>query len=220
MTWYNGTNGSDYVGTSGWNYSWDAFKMWAGNDTVYAADTSTNLFFYGMTGNDYFVGSHGRDTAYGDENNDTLYGRGNSDYLYGGSGSDHLYGGTGSDVLFGGTNGGTDYFHFAKGDSNAIRGQNDWIKDWNGSYDYIDSSIKGTSSNYAEQSTSATNMTSARSLVENNNNLNYKDHVFMYNSNTDTGYLFSDLDGDYKFETGVIIEGAGSSSDMTWSDIL
>ena len=238
MTWYNGTNSSDYAGSSNWNYSWNAFKMWDGNDTVYAPTTSTNLYFLGMNGNDMFVGSNGADTAYGGADNDSLYGYGNNDYLngeagndtlvggsgtdtlIGGGGTDHLYGGTGQDVLYGGTDGSIDYFHISKGDSNALTGQNDWIYDWNSSYDYIDSSIKGTSSNYAERATSVTNLATARSVVENDNNLNYKDHVFLYNASQDRGYLLSDLDGNYTFETGVIITGAGSASDMAYSDII
>ena len=218
MTWYNGSNASDYVSSSNWDYNWNAFKMLNGNDTVYAADTNTNLWFYGMDGNDFFAGSYGRDVAYGGANNDTLYGRADTDWLYGDSGSDHLYGGAGQDYLYGGT--GTDYFHFARGDSNAIANQSDWIRDWNPAEDYIDSSIRGTSSNYAERATSATSLTAARSVVQNDDNLNYKDHVFLYNANTDRGYLLSDLDGNYTFETGVIIEGAGSASDLHSSDII
>lgn len=238
MAWYNGSNGDDYAGSSNWNFNWTSFKMWAGNDTVYAPTTSQNLYFLGMDGNDMFVGSNGNDTAYGGNQNDKLYGLNGNDYLsgeagndllsggagtdtlIGGGGSDHLYGGAGQDMLYGGTDGSIDYFHFSKGDSNAITGQNDWIYDWNRSYDYIDSSIKGTSSNYAEVATSLTSLASVRSMVEHNNNLNYKDHVFVYNASQDRGYLLSDLDGNYTFETGVIIKGAGSASDMSWSDII
>ena len=45
-------------------------------------------------------------------------------------------------------------------------------------------------------------------------------HVFLYNSQTDTGYLLSDLNNDNRFETGVILTGAGSAADMNYRYII
>lgn len=238
MTAYTGTSASETLNSSNWNYSWNVFYMTDGNDTVSTPGTGVAYWFYGGNGNDSFVGDSASDTAYGGNDNDTLNGWSGNDYvrgeagldtLLGGSGNDtligdggkdHLYGGTGADSLWGGTDGQLDYFHFAKGESNAIAGQADTIQDWNRSYDYIDSSLTGTSANYAETSTGALSITTARGQVENSSTLKYEDHVFLYNAQTDTGYLMSDLDSNYTFETGVIIKGAGVATDMHWTDIV
>lgn len=186
------------------------------------------MIFYGNYYNNYQYGTNYADSMYGYGGNDTQYGYGGNDYLSGGSGYDYLNGGLGSDTLVGGTSadslvGGydtsTDYFRFAQGDSNSYSGGADTIYDWNVAYDYIDSTIAGTSSNYGEMFTTANNIGTARSVVE-NSSLRYEDHAFVYNSATDTGYLLSDLDRNFTFETGVVIRGAGSAADMNWSDIV
>jgi hypothetical protein len=87
-------------------------------------------------------------------------------------------------------------------------------------YDYIDMSIAGTAYNYAERATSATYIDAARYQVEHDSALRLEDHVFLYNPSTDTGYLLSDLDRNFSFETGVILRGAGSASDLNYSDII
>ena len=238
MTAYTGTSASETLNSSNWNYSWNVFYMTDGNDTVSTPITGTAYWFYGGNGNDHFLGDSANDTAYGGNDNDTLFGSSGNDYvrgeagndtLNGGSGNDivigdggrdYLYGSTGQDNLWGGTDTSIDYFQFTRGDSNAIAGQHDVINDWNRSYDYIDSSLKGTSTNYAEASTGALSITTARGQVENSSTLKYEDHVFLYNAQTDTGYLLSDLDSNYTFETGVMIRGAGSASDMAYSDII
>lgn len=239
MSGYFGTNASETLNSSNWNYSWNAFYMSGGNDTVSTPSTGVAYDFRGGDGDDYFFGDTASDSASGGNQNDTLngysgndfldgdagndklYGGSGNDNLSGGEGSDHLYGGAGRDDLFGGYNDQrTDYFHFAMGDSQAHVGQADTIYDWNVSYDYIDSSIRGRASGYSEAATSATNIDAARYQVEHTAGLRDGDHAFLYNAQTDTGYLLSDLNGNYTFETGVIIRGAGSASDMNWSDIV
>jgi hypothetical protein len=79
--------------------------------------------------------------------------------------------------------------------------------------------IAGTSSNYGEAATSATTIEAARAQVE-GTALRNEDHAFLYNASTDTGYLLSDLDGNYTFETGAIMVGAGSASDLNYSNIF
>lgn len=226
MSEYNGSGYSNTLNSSNWNYSWTDFFMNNGNDTVITPSTGRAYYFDGGGGNDYFMGDTasdtawggtGRDTLYGYSGNDSLHGESGNDSLIGGAGNDNLWGGTGTDTLTGGT--GTDRFHFKINESDAINGFADTITDWNVTDDYIDSSIKGTSSNYMEQSTTVNNIGTARSIVE-HSSLKNADHVFLYNGATNTGYLLSDLDHNYTFETGVIIKGAGHASDMNWSDII
>lgn len=238
MIAYSGTSASETLNSSNWNYNWNAFYMGAGDDTVVTPGTGVAYQFRGGYGNDHFVGDNAGDTAYGDWGNDSLYGWGGNDFidgndgndtLYGnsgndnvsgGAGRDHIYGGTGRDDLFGGYNDGfADYFHFAKGDSASTRAGADVIYDWDVRYDYIDSALAGAAGNYGEMSTTANNIETARSVVE-GSGLRNGDHAFLYNAATDTGYLLSDLDRNYSFETGVVIKGAGAAADMNWSDII
>jgi serralysin len=194
--------------------------------------------YYGTNYNDYQVGSSYSDSIYGNAGNDTQYGSyGNdylsggsgNDYLNGGSGNDYLNGGSGYDVVYGGTGqdwlvGGNDYsrddFRFYQGDSPSTNYGADTIADWNVSYDYIDMPIAGTAYNYAEAQTGWTSIEGARYQVEHSATLRQEDHVFLYNASTDTGYLLSDLDRNYTFETGVILRGAGSAWDLNYSDII
>ena len=142
-----------------------------------------------------------------------------NDRLHGEDGYDVLVGGTGRDYLDGGFDTSRDDFRFSQGDFPSTTAGADTIADWNVAYDYIDMPIAGTSWNYGEASTSWTSIEGARSQAE-NTDLREMDHVFLYNSNTDTGYLVCDLDRNYSFETGVILDGAGSDTDMNWSDII
>ena len=151
-----------------------------------------------------------------------ITGNSGNNVLKGTAGSDDIYGFRGADKLTGG--GGTDYFNFAINESKASVGQADTITDWNHRQDYIDSSIAGTAGSYAEVFSpggiffGVNNISQARSLVENSNALSANDHVFVYNGRD--GYLLSDLNHNGTFETGVVLLGAGSASDMTWSDII
>lgn len=236
---YEGTTGNDFVDISNWNWNWTSFNMNYGDDVVYVPSNATlNYYFHGGYGNDTFWGGNGGEYVYGGDHNDQLYGMNGNDYLngnegndslIGGNGRDQLYAGTGSDRLSGGSeadtlDGGfdtsTDYFQFTRGDSNAVTGQADTIHNWDVRYDYIDSTIAGTSSNYREAATSFTSIDNARWQVENTSSLRTGDHVLLYNAQTDTGYLLSDLDRNFTFETGVVIKGAGAASDMNWSDII
>lgn len=208
MSSYFGSNWSETLNSSNWNYGWTNFYMNGGNDTVTTPSTGTAYYFSGGAGDDSFLGDTAHDVAYGGSGNDKLNGY---------SGRDDLWGGTGADKLTGGS--GNDTFHFTMGDSQAHRGQADTITDWNVAHDWIDSTISGRSNNYAETFSLFTqNIDQARFLVEHNSSLAAEDHVFVYNG-TD-GYLLSDLNRNGTFETGVILKGAGHASDMNWSDIL
>jgi Ca2+-binding RTX toxin-like protein len=234
MTQYiYGTNYADYQYGVSWDYN--VIYGYEGNDVQYGNQYADSIFGhggndyqYGFGGNDYLDGGAGNDVQYGYDGNDSLYGGYGNDYQYGMAGNDylngqygtdHLWGGAGSDSLIGGYDYNTDYFHFNQGDSDSSTAGADHIYDWNVSYDYIDSSIAGTSSNYAEAQTWWTTVEGAEYHVE-NTNLRYEDHVFLYNVGTDTGYLLSDLDRNFDFETAVVIHGAGSAADMNWSDII
>lgn len=236
MVAYNGTFGNDYLSSSNWNYQWDTFWMGSGNDTVISPTVYGPLSFYGLDGDDFFYGGNGSDYARGGAHNDTLSGHVGNDYLngewgndlliggegldslIGGDGADRLIGGTAADTLYGGL--GNDTFVIGIRESGSTFGTADTIYDWDIRYDWIDSTIAGSTYNYAEVSTSVTNIAHARTQVESNSALRSEDHVFLYNAQTDTGYLISDLDRNYDFETGVIIQGAGAASDMNWSDIV
>jgi Ca2+-binding RTX toxin-like protein len=171
----------------------------------------------GTSANDTLAGTSGADKIQGLAGQDRLSGLAGDDRLEGGSNGDRLDGGLGSDDLYGGT--GTDYFIFSSGSSPSTTSGADIIWDWNVAYDWIDMPRAGKSTNYGEAATSATTIEAARAQVE-STALRNEDYAFLYNSSTDTGYLLSDLNRNGTFETGVIMVGAGSASDMKYSDIL
>lgn len=208
---YFGTDNADYLHSGNWSYAWKYIYAGAGNDTVITPFTGVDYYFSGGSGIDYFEGDSGNDTIYGGSDGDTLKGW---------SGDDLLVGDTGMDYLYGGTSTGEDIFRFEAGDTYSSMGRNDVIADWDATYDEIDMPLAGTVSNYRETSTSATNIESARAIVEGSASLREADHVFLYNGATDTGYLLSDLNSNYTFETGVIVRGAGEARNMAWSDII
>jgi Ca2+-binding RTX toxin-like protein len=187
-------------------------------DSIYGYDGSD--YQYGYGGNDYLSGGNGIDYLIGHGDNDILDGGSNNDHLDGGTGQDYLYGGTGRDSLYGGLDYDTDRFIFSLGNSPSTTEGVDTVWDWNVLHDYIDLPIRGTASNYAEAPTSFTGIVGARHQVESNPTLRLEDHVFLYNTYTDTGYLLSDLDRNWSFESGIIIRGAGSALDMNYSDII
>jgi serralysin len=210
---FDGTNSSDDI----YGYDGDDFlDGLGGHDYIsggYDHDT-----IYGSSGNDTLNGGSGHDDLYGESGHDDLYGSSGLDYLSGGSGDDLLVGGTGRDTLFGGT--GEDLFVFTKGSSGLSSSTADTITDWSRVYDTIDMTVKGTSSNYREHSTSATSISSALIRAEDLYPSVSVKHVFMYNSKTDTGYLISDLNSDGQFDTGVVLKNAGLASDMSYSYII
>ena len=165
--------------------------------------------------------------VWGDGGNDTIYGQGRNDYIMGGAGNDSLIGDQGRDYLqgdFGGDRlwGGADrdYFNFRTYDSINAAGYNDTIMDWDVRYDYITTNVRGTGSNYGEYHTSSNDPLTIAGHIFNSSWQTTKDHVFAYNSDTDTGFLFSDTNHDNYFDNAVIIRGAGSASNMNWSDII
>lgn len=239
---YFGNEQDEFLSSSNWSYRWDSFYMGGGNDTVIVPNTSFSYEFRGGNGNDIFIGSNGQDNASGGEHNDTLYGaNGNdtlsgengsdtlhggagNDLLSGGAGIDHLYGGLGADILFGGYNDReADYFAFTMGSSNAVNGQADTIYDWSRFGDKIDSPIAGTPDNFGIRATNATTIEGARLQIENGapyGEMSYKDHIFLYNPAANIGFLISDLDRNFTFETGVSLLDSGQRYDMNWSFIV
>lgn len=235
MTIYTGGNSSETLNSSNWDYSWDTFVMHGGNDRVSTPSTGTTYNFYGLDGDDYFLGDSGNDYISGGDDNDQLYGNQGSDTIHGDFGNDKCVGGYGDDYLNGwygndrligakdkdhyDGGGGTDHFVIGRGHSYASRYEADVIYDWNAQEDYIDSPLRGTAENYGEKAAAAKSIDGARQVAE-NSYLKHEDHAFVYNADTDTGYLLSDLDRNGSFETGVILEHVGSASDMNWSDIV
>lgn len=235
MTTYFGSTASETLNSSNWNYSWDTFNMYGGNDRVVTPSTGMAYSFYGGDGNDYFQGdtandyvkggydndelrgNDGNDNIYGEHGNDKCIGGYGYDFLSGGYGDDRLFGGKGKDINYG--DDGTDHFVIGRGHSYASNTEADLITDWNAYEDYIDSSLRGSAGNYGEKATGAKSIDAARQVAE-NSYLKHEDHAFIYNADTDVGYLLSDLDRNGSFETGVILNGAGSATDMNWSDIV
>jgi Ca2+-binding RTX toxin-like protein len=200
------------------------------NGSIYADDVEGydgDDLLNGFEGNDILSGSYGDDGLFGGYGNDDLYGGSGWDDLYGGSGLDYLSGGSGDDLLSGGSGrdtliGGTgeDLFVFTKGSSGLSTSTVDTIRDWNRSDDWIDMTVRGTSANYREASTSATSISSALIRAEDLYPSTSVKHVFLYNSKTDTGYLVSDLNSDGQFDTGVVLKNAGLASDMSYTYII
>jgi hypothetical protein len=44
--------------------------------------------------------------------------------------------------------------------------------------------------------------------------------VYLYNAKAKTGYLLADLDGNDRFETGVILKGAAAASHFGYDNII
>jgi Ca2+-binding RTX toxin-like protein len=196
-----------------------------GNDDLYGG--SGHDWLYGGQGNDWLFGGYDDDVLYGEAGHDDLYGEAGHDDLYGGAGADDLYGGGGDDWLSGGTGSdylsggaGSDVFFFSAGSSGISGPTADVITDWDGGFDWVDTAIVGTATNYREAATTATSIESAAFLAESTFTNPSISHVFLYNSARDTGYLLSDLNNDDRFETGVVLNHAGYASDFSYFDLI
>jgi hypothetical protein len=203
----------------------DEIYGYDGDDDIYGYAGDDDLF--GGFGSDWFAAGFGADVVYGQSGNDDLYGQAGQDDLYGGSGHDDLYGGSGNDWLIGGTGSdrlaggsGSDRFFVTRGTSGTTSGTADVITDWNAAFDFVDMPIRGTSANYGEASTNATTIAGAAAEVE----FEYSDlglnHIFLFNSEVDRGFLLSDLNNDTVFETGVVLNKAGFATDFSYFDII
>ena len=199
-----GYSGNDLI--DGWDGDDDIYGDW-GHDTI-----------YGGFGDDYLIGGAGDDDLFGGADFDDLYGGSGLDYLSGGTGDDLLSGGTGRDTLAGGT--GRDEFVFKKGDSGLTTRTADTITDWNRSFDFIDMTIRGTKSNYREVETDARYISTAASDADYLYGDTNVRHVFLFNPDTDKGFLVSDLNADGVFETGIVLKNAGLASDMRYDYII
>jgi len=204
------------------------------DDDIFGFDEDDDIYGYagdddifGGFGDDWVAAGFGADVVYGQSGNDDLYGQAGQDDLYGGSGNDALYGGSGNDWLIGGSGrdylaggSGADRFVFTRGSSGISSFTADVIADWNGAYDFVDMPIRGTAANYVEASTAVTTISGAAAEAE----YWYSDlgvnHVFLYNSTIDRGFLLSDLNNDTVFETGVVLKKAGYASDFSYFDII
>lgn len=228
MATFKGTNRSDKItGYSGNDIMYgydgaDTLDGASGHDDLYGGYGNDRL--YGDIGNDWISGGYGDDLLYGEAGNDDLDGDVGHDDLYGGSGADDLYGGTGDDWLSGGAGSdylwgeaGADVFFFSAGTSGVTNSTADVIKDWNGAYDDVDMTFKGTSSNYEEIKT---NVTSVADAVDVADEFGETLHVFLYNPGTDTGYLISDLNNNGEYDTAVVLKNAGYASDFSYLHII
>jgi Ca2+-binding RTX toxin-like protein len=91
--------GFDYTPPSGSNESMMIYTSLqagtAGNDLLNYSGSSTNMFIFGMAGNDSIIGGSGNNVLYGNAGNDTLQGGTGMDLIVGGEGNDSMSGGTG-----------------------------------------------------------------------------------------------------------------------------
>jgi len=242
MATFKGTDFKDYIDTFFYDDLLpgyfgelsDIVYGYDGDDRIYGYEGHDDLYggnghdsIYGGTGDDYVSGGAGSDYLSGGTGADDLYGGSGNDDLYGGSGLDYLSGGTGNDLLSGGTGrdtmaggAGEDIFVFKKGDSGLTTSTADVITDWNRSYDWMDMTVKGTSGNYRERSTTATSIATALDDAEYYFPQTSIKHVFLYNTSIDTGYLISDLNSDGQFDTGIVLKNAGLASDMSYQYII
>jgi Ca2+-binding RTX toxin-like protein len=203
----------------------DIIYGYDGDDLIFSFDGDDDIYgdwgddtIDGGFGDDYIIGGAGHDDLYGGAGFDDLYGGSGLDYLSGGSGGDLLSGGTGRDTLFGGS--GQDEFVFKRGDSGLTTSTADTIMDWNKSFDSIDMTIKGTSRNYREVMTDALSIATAASDADYLYRGTNVRHVFLFNPDTDKGFLVSDLNSDGRFETGIVLKNAGLASDMRYDYII
>lgn len=202
----------------------------AGNDILNGAAGKDRLI--GAVGDDRLLGGSGDDDLRGGAGEDFLVGDIGKDFLQGGSQTDQLNGGQGRDLLDGGLGqdflrGGPEFavrddFVFAIGKSNSTNDQADTILDWT-SVDRVVTDVAGTAANYGEHSAAGgavdvTDIASARADAEAAHT--NKIHMFFFDAATDTGYLVSDLNNDNIFETGVVLNGAGSAADFSFANLI
>ena len=203
-----------------------AHNVRAGNDTIYSG--SGNDYIVGGLGKDEIWGGAGADQIWGDltttfasGGNDTLFGGAGKDSIWGGAGDDRISGGTGQDTLWG--NQGSDKFVVGKGDSNIGLLNSDRVQDFQTSFDRIVLNRSGTtdltswSNNYSE--TTITNRGSAEAnyaaalKVASDRLARTDDYVFVTDGKN--GYLFVDMDSDFRVDTGILLVGMDQLSDFS-----
>jgi Ca2+-binding RTX toxin-like protein len=196
-----------------------------GDDTLMGAGGDD--FLNGNVGNDTVIGGTGNDTVAGSSGNDHLYGSAGNDRLDGGVGNNTLDAGDGNDTLgsafgtdwmIGGS--GADTFSFGLYSSGTTSALVSTIADWSAAADRIDLSIDGTVSNYGEAATSATTVEAALTSAESFFDSATVTHAFLYNTDTNRGYVFSDQDLDGTFEIGIVIAQAGTAAAMNYWNIV
>jgi Ca2+-binding RTX toxin-like protein len=183
----------------------DSLNGGQGDDTVWGGD-----------GNDYILGgSSGNDLLYGNNGDDFVDGDVGSDTIFGGSGNDTIKGGEDADQLSGG--GGANEFFY--GPLGAISTQTgitiataDRITDFSGAQgDRIDTSLAGTSSNYAEAANVTdftTALAAANSAFLANGNLYY----YLTSSTSDGGLLFIDNGAAIGADAVIVLSGISSAN--------
>lgn len=196
-----------------------------GNDRLTGAGGDD--FLNGNVGDDTVIGGTGNDTVAGSSGNDHLYGSAGNDRLDGGVGRNTLEGGDGNDTLgsalgtdwmIGGS--GADTFSFGPYSSGTTSALVSTIVDWSAAADRIDLGVDGTALNYGEGATSAMTIEAALLDAESDFGSETITHAFLYNSDANRGYVFSDQDEDGTFEIGIVIANAGTAAAMNYWNIV
>ena len=243
---WGGTNGADYAyGESGsdvldFTMTLDVNVLYGDSNTASASDGIDYVygggdvdFIYGGGNRDILYGRDGNDVIYGDlpsesayDGNDVLVGGAGSDSLYGGGGDDILAGGTGGDWLTGGSGHNT-FVYNAVGESGLTWSSADTITDFYAVADSIDMPTAGSYANYFEgnitdtwNTTQSSHFAYAASYASDIIGNPYTNTQYVFLTNGHDGYLFADMDGNGRIDTGIELEGVASTGNFHYWDII
>jgi Ca2+-binding RTX toxin-like protein len=193
----------------------DTLNGGEGNDTLEGGEGNDTL--KGGEGNDTLDGGEGNDTLNGGEGNDTLEGGEGNDTLEGGEGNDTLDGGAGADILNGGT--GDDIYIVDNIGDQVTENSNE------GSLDKVQSSITYTLSANVEELllTGTADINGTGNSISNTITGNTGHNILKGNAGDDTlrgGDGDDYLDGDFRSETDIVLEGDDSLYGEAGNDTL
>lgn len=193
-----------------------------GNDALYGGAGDDDLFGYdgddylsGGDGADKLEGLGGNDILVGGDGDDKLHGLAGDDILLGGAGNDIFQGFAGHDVMWGGAGADTFTFYIGPGCSDYLVGDN-VIADFEAA-DRIDAigMTAGTMANYAERQ--VVPGTDLDAIAQGNFAANSALRYLFVTDGAD-GYLFFHETG--AADTMVTLQGLGSPSDFSWTNII
>jgi Ca2+-binding RTX toxin-like protein len=215
-----------------------------GNDKIFGSSNRDILDggegldqLYGGGGDDELSGGADTDWILGEEGNDDLFGGDSYDELHGGSGFDELSGGEGNDVLNGGTEddklwggpggdsltggSGSDTFKYVFAASESSVDNPDQIMDFSaieGDLIRLSETVQPAPNNYEEDTIDSGSGYNAAKLYA--ASLLNGSHMYAFVTDKVNGYLFADFNEDGTIDTGIILVGLTSTSDIDWYNML